>query len=154
MIDLLIATDRRYAAYFEHVHRLRARAIRRAFRRLLRLPGRAWAAFRARRRRHKLVGELRALDDRTLADIGLRRANILSAVYEGEGRDVPADGEAAPSAQGPAAPSRRPHRSAHRGALPHKPGGRRPAFARTGASPAAIARYTRPPSPPREAGTR
>jgi uncharacterized protein YjiS (DUF1127 family) len=45
----------------------------------------AW--FEARRRIRRAVDELMALDDRTLADIGLTRGEILYAVRHGRERD-------------------------------------------------------------------
>jgi uncharacterized protein YjiS (DUF1127 family) len=44
-----------------------------------------------RRRRALLIGELMRLDDKTLADIGLHRSEIRSAVVAAEERDGPCE---------------------------------------------------------------
>ena len=52
-----------------------------------RMPGAARrfvAAIRRRRRAARYIAELQALDDQTLADIGLHRSEIRSAVLEAE----------------------------------------------------------------------
>ena len=55
--------------------------------------------FRAARRRHAAIGELSALSDRTLEDIGLHRGEIRSVVHEMT--------RAAESAKGPVSESRK-----------------------------------------------
>jgi uncharacterized protein YjiS (DUF1127 family) len=82
MIDLLVATDPRYRAISARVHRRRALVLRLLLRKLRRAATRRWAAWRLAHRRRRSIAALRALDDRTLGDIGVGRGNISATVND------------------------------------------------------------------------
>lgn len=91
MPDLLIRTDPRFRRCLDIAQRERRNAFLFLFRAAVRWSKAALVRWRRHRTRRRWIAALEDLDDRTLRDIGIRRAGIRTAVREAEARCAAAE---------------------------------------------------------------
>lgn len=91
MPDLLIRTDPRFRRVLDVAQRERRKAFLLPFRVVGCRCAALFLRWRRYRTRQRWIAALEKLDDRTLRDIGIRRAGIRSAVLEAEARCAAAE---------------------------------------------------------------